>query len=103
MPGQLIHTNEILVLLGDNWFAETSARQAQDIVARRVKGTCHRSKLLIICLLVLCDHEFVTSRQKQFKHVKLVSVYLSYYNWAWYYIHLVLWQCTVPNIFPELW
>lgn len=35
MPGKLIHTNEILVLLGDNWFAERSAKQAVEIVNRR--------------------------------------------------------------------
>lgn len=35
MPGQLYHTNEILVLLGDNWFAKRTARQAYDIVERR--------------------------------------------------------------------
>lgn len=37
MPGKLIHTNEILVLLGDNWFVERSAAQAQQIVERRMK------------------------------------------------------------------
>lgn len=37
MPGKLIHTNEITVLLGDNWFAERSASQALEIVARRKK------------------------------------------------------------------
>ena len=39
MPGKLVHTNEITVLLGDNWFAERSASQALDIVARRKKCT----------------------------------------------------------------
>lgn len=38
MPGQLVHTNEILVLLGDNWFAERSAKQAAEIVTRRKKA-----------------------------------------------------------------
>ncbi|XP_073234238.1 uncharacterized protein [Porites lutea] len=37
MPGKLVHTNEITVLLGDNWFAERSASQAVEIVARRKK------------------------------------------------------------------
>ncbi|KAK2189464.1 hypothetical protein NP493_106g06045 [Ridgeia piscesae] len=36
MPGQLIHTNEITVLLGDNWFAEVSAKDAIGITERRV-------------------------------------------------------------------
>ena len=38
MPGQLVHTNEILVLLGDNYFVERSAYQAVEIVSRRLKG-----------------------------------------------------------------
>ncbi|XP_064641426.1 unconventional prefoldin RPB5 interactor-like [Lineus longissimus] len=38
MPGQLRHTNEILVLLGDNWFVERSAKQACEIVERRLKA-----------------------------------------------------------------
>ncbi|XP_076470151.1 uncharacterized protein LOC143300401 [Babylonia areolata] len=37
MPGQLVHTNEILVLLGDNYFVDRSAIQAADIVTRRLK------------------------------------------------------------------
>ena len=45
MPGQLVHTNEILVLLGDNWFVDRSACQAAEIVNRRIKGEAHnRSK-----------------------------------------------------------
>lgn len=38
MPGKLVHTNEILVLLGDNWFAERSAKQACEIIDRRIKS-----------------------------------------------------------------
>jgi unconventional prefoldin RPB5 interactor 1 len=38
MPGQLIHTNEIMVLLGDNWFAERSATQAVEIAKRRLES-----------------------------------------------------------------
>ncbi|CAD5117273.1 DgyrCDS6062 [Dimorphilus gyrociliatus] len=37
MPGKLVHTNEILVLLGDNWFVEKSAKDASQIVSRRMK------------------------------------------------------------------
>ncbi|KAJ8417871.1 hypothetical protein AAFF_G00227140 [Aldrovandia affinis] len=35
MPGKLIHTNEVTVLLGDNWFAKCSAKQAVDLVEHR--------------------------------------------------------------------
>lgn len=37
MPGRIIHTNEVLVLLGDNWFVERSASQAMDIAQRRAE------------------------------------------------------------------
>ncbi|XP_020387515.2 unconventional prefoldin RPB5 interactor 1 [Rhincodon typus] len=37
MPGQLIHTNEVMVLLGDNWFAKCSAKQALGMVEHRKK------------------------------------------------------------------
>lgn len=36
MPGQLTHTNEILVLLGDNYFAERSVKQSLGVVDRRL-------------------------------------------------------------------
>uniref|UniRef100_A0A8C8FM36 Protein phosphatase 1 regulatory subunit 19 n=1 Tax=Oncorhynchus tshawytscha TaxID=74940 RepID=A0A8C8FM36_ONCTS len=37
MPGKLVHTNEITVLLGDNWFAKCSAKQAQKLLEHRKK------------------------------------------------------------------
>ncbi|KAF9898949.1 uri1, prefoldin-like chaperone, partial [Lobosporangium transversale] len=37
MPGKLVHTNEILVMLGDNWFVDRSAVQAAEIVDRRIE------------------------------------------------------------------
>ncbi|CAG8509657.1 14560_t:CDS:2 [Acaulospora morrowiae] len=37
MPGKLIHTNEIMAMLGDNWFAERSTKQAVGIVERRIE------------------------------------------------------------------
>ena len=36
MPGKLVNTNEILVLLGDNWFVEKSAKHACDLIDRRL-------------------------------------------------------------------
>ncbi len=38
MPGKLVHTNEILILLGDNWFVEKSAKQACQLIDRRLIG-----------------------------------------------------------------
>jgi len=37
MPGHLIHTNEIMVLLGENYFLETSALRAREICGRRLQ------------------------------------------------------------------
>jgi len=37
MPGTLVHTNEVMVLLGDNWFIQTSAKKAAEIADRRIK------------------------------------------------------------------
>ncbi|XP_071035540.1 unconventional prefoldin RPB5 interactor isoform X2 [Parasteatoda tepidariorum] len=34
--GKLVHTNEVMVLLGDNWFAEVSGKQAAEIADRRI-------------------------------------------------------------------
>lgn len=36
MPGYIQHTNEVLVLLGDNWFAERSAKDAAAVAQRRI-------------------------------------------------------------------
>ena len=38
LPATLVHTNEVLVLLGDNWFVETSAKKAAEIAGRRIKA-----------------------------------------------------------------
>ncbi|KAJ3009569.1 UNVERIFIED_CONTAM: uri1, prefoldin-like chaperone [Siphonaria sp. JEL0065] len=35
LEGRLVHTNEVLVSLGDNWFVDRSAAQAKDIARRR--------------------------------------------------------------------
>lgn len=36
MDGHIIHTNELTVLLGDNYFALRSAKQANEIIDRRL-------------------------------------------------------------------
>ncbi|XP_046720276.1 unconventional prefoldin RPB5 interactor 1 isoform X3 [Silurus meridionalis] len=43
MPGKLVHTNELTVLLGDNWFTKCSSKQAQTLVEHRKKHV--KSKL----------------------------------------------------------
>ena len=37
MRGHLVHTNELLVLLGDNWFMEASAKRAAEVASRRLR------------------------------------------------------------------
>jgi len=44
MPGRLEHTNEVTVLLGDNYFAERSATQARDILGRRIEHVSRLAK-----------------------------------------------------------
>ncbi len=39
-PGQLYHSNEVTVLLGDNWFVKTTVKHALEIVERRKKCEC---------------------------------------------------------------
>ena len=51
MPGQLYHTNEVLVLLGDNWFVKRSTKQALEITERRKKCTF---SLLFEVLYISC-------------------------------------------------
>jgi len=36
MSGTIVHTNDVLVLLGDNWFVEQSAKQTIEILNRRI-------------------------------------------------------------------
>ncbi|XP_071438749.1 unconventional prefoldin RPB5 interactor [Hetaerina americana] len=37
MRGKMVHTNEILTLIGDNWYVKTSAKQATEICQRRLE------------------------------------------------------------------
>lgn len=41
MPGYIHHTNEILVLIGDNYFVEKSTKEAVEFVERRI-SFCHK-------------------------------------------------------------
>jgi unconventional prefoldin RPB5 interactor 1 len=36
--GRLVHTNELLVLLGENYFARRTATQTLGIIERRLEG-----------------------------------------------------------------
>ncbi|CAF0989881.1 unnamed protein product [Adineta steineri] len=38
IPGRIVHSNEILVLLGDNYFVERTCKQSIEIVNRRLKN-----------------------------------------------------------------
>mmetsp|Transcript_1168 Transcript_1168/g.3621 ORF Transcript_1168/g.3621 Transcript_1168/m.3621 type:complete len:353 (-) Transcript_1168:164-1222(-) len=37
IPGKLVHTNEVMVLLGESYFAEISSREAIEIARRRIE------------------------------------------------------------------
>ncbi|OBZ82640.1 hypothetical protein A0J61_09312 [Choanephora cucurbitarum] len=45
MPGKIVHTNEILVLLGDQYYAERSAKQAVNILGRRKEVVMENMRL----------------------------------------------------------
>ena len=55
MPGKLIHTNEILVLLGDNWFAEMSAKQSCEVIDRRLTSEYSRKLELFALVTFLAN------------------------------------------------
>lgn len=63
MPGKLVHTSEILVLLGDNWFVERSAKQATEIIGRIIKCTDIFPDLygFILKLLLKIEHTVQTT------------------------------------------
>ena len=61
MPGKIVHTNEILVLLGDNWFVERSAKQATEIIGRRIKSTHGQSTLHCVFVHVYALHVHIQS------------------------------------------
>lgn len=44
-PGTIDHTNQLLVLLGCNWFVERSFYQAQQIIERRLKWLDERKRM----------------------------------------------------------
>ncbi|XP_063722562.1 unconventional prefoldin RPB5 interactor-like isoform X2 [Symsagittifera roscoffensis] len=46
MPGELIHTNEVLVLLGDGYFVETTAAKASQIADKRLSLIADRAHSL---------------------------------------------------------
>jgi prefoldin subunit 5 len=53
MPGKIVHTNEVLVMLGDNWFVDRSAVQAAEIVDRRMECKHFVSHMYILYLCKL--------------------------------------------------
>src|SRR6185369_4454984 len=36
-PGKIVHTNEVMCLLGDNWFMECNTQHALGIIDRRIQ------------------------------------------------------------------
>ena len=71
MPGQLYHTNEITVLLGDNWFAQVTAKQAGDIVSRRQKGdSTDRAMLLSHDVLCVVVEEKLSDAKRQLEDIE---------------------------------
>ncbi|XP_054633312.1 unconventional prefoldin RPB5 interactor 1 isoform X2 [Dunckerocampus dactyliophorus] len=70
MPGKLVHSNEVTVLLGDNWFAKCSAKQAEKIVDHRMKyvkseldGLCKTRKNFEARVGMVKDWENISSNK----------------------------------------
>lgn len=61
MPGKFIHTNEITVYLGSNYYVERSAKQALEILDRRKQGNELKDRMLHVIYL------FQSSGQGQFE------------------------------------
>lgn len=61
MPGKLVHTNELTVLLGDNWFAKCSAKQAQKIIGHRMEREFVFKKIRFRPLQCTVYHAVITS------------------------------------------
>lgn len=53
MPGKLVHTNEVTVLLGDNWFSKCSAKQAAELVEHRKKRMYASEHNLLVNIMYL--------------------------------------------------
>jgi unconventional prefoldin RPB5 interactor 1 len=66
MPGSLRRSNEVLVLLGDNVFAERSASQAEAIAARRVQ---HVDARLAVAQRELANLEARTERALEVQRI----------------------------------
>jgi len=65
--GQLIHTNEIMVLLGDNWFTQCSAHHASQIVD-------HRVEVVEKNLKEVCDEmKFLESRKEAIQNLSTMD------------------------------
>ena len=62
MLGHLVHTNEVMVLLGDNWFAERSAKQASQICQSRLKR-CEQSMMEVAKEIELIEGWIEGTRQ----------------------------------------
>jgi prefoldin subunit 5 len=45
--GELVHTNDVLVLLGDNWWANTSVFHATEVASRRIAFLQREQKVLL--------------------------------------------------------
>jgi len=70
MPGYLVHTNEILVLLGDNWFCERSAKQASEIAQRRVE--CELLDVARVMLVRSYNRVWSAARRKYISALPIV-------------------------------
>ncbi|PVZ97586.1 hypothetical protein BB558_006450 [Smittium angustum] len=68
IPGKIVKTNQILILLGDNWFVERSAKQASEIAGRRKDYVQEKINLLQKQVDALKSKTGMLSDEKDLEH-----------------------------------
>ncbi|CAF2233774.1 unnamed protein product, partial [Rotaria magnacalcarata] len=72
IPGRIVHSNEILVLLGDNYFVERTCKQLIEIVNRRLENIKekiekHRKEKEVFNQQKKYTSEFLNDRKNMFE------------------------------------
>jgi prefoldin alpha subunit len=75
--GELVHTNDVLVLLGDNWWANTSVFHAKEVASRRIQFLQREQKVLAEERKRLTDQRAVFSQAAIGSTSSLVSSHTS--------------------------
>ena len=94
MRGKTIHTNEILIHLGEQWFAEKSCKEAMDVIERRRKGN-------FVCIVL--GYIFIIYLNCYTYYLALFVndcdySYLHWYTYMWY-IYIIPYKLQKANMY----